>query len=285
MNTAASAATHCAGPRRERVDLRAHFGLNTTPLTREFRVTQRMAIPQHDDALGALRTAVEDRMSAALIASAGTGKSVVLRALADALPEARYRVSYLHVTSLSKRDFCRYLATAIGAPPAGHTGALVDAIQQRAMNLTDQDAVRPVLLLDEVQDMRPEVLGLLRLLTNFEIDSRLVLSIIIAGQPPLRTLLRRDDMAAIRGRLAHVATLRLLSRDESKAYIKHRLAMAGATGDLFDNDAFDALHEAAQGNLRALDTVALKALYEAAADGDAVCATDHIIRARARIVL
>lgn len=266
-----------------RIDLRAHFGLQSLPLTRELPIDRRMPIPTHETALDALRATVEDRMSAALIAPAGTGKSVILRALAAALPEARYRVHYLHVTALSKRDFCRHLATAIGAPPAGHTGALVAAIQQRAIALADADAVRPVLLVDEAHEMRPDVLGLLRLLTNFEIDSRLVLSIVLAGQPPLRTLLRRDELSAVRGRLAHVASLRSLTRDESCRYVTHRLAVAGATGELFDTAALDAVYEVAQGNLRALDTIALKALYQAAADGAEVCGLDHVIAARALI--
>lgn len=276
-------ATTSQKSRPDLLDLRAHFDLRSLPLTRELPVNHRWSLPQHEGAIDALRATVEDRMSAALIAPAGTGKSFVLRALADSLPEARYRVHYLHVTSLSKRDFCRYLASAIGAPPAGHTGALVAAIQQRAAALLDADAVRPVLLLDEAHEMRPEVLALLRLLTNFQLDSRLVLSIVIVGQPPLRELLRRDELADVRGRLAHVATLRPLSREESRAYIAHRLTVAGATRELFDAAALDAIFEVAQGNLRALDTIGLKSLYQAAAERASVCGLGHVLAARALI--
>jgi type II secretory pathway predicted ATPase ExeA len=269
--------------RPDATDLRAHFGLRSLPLTRELAIAHRWPLPQHEAAIDALRATVEDRMSAALIAPAGTGKTLVLRALAESLPEARYRVHYLHVTSLSKRDFCRYLASAIGAPPAGHTGALIAAIQQRATTLMDADAVRPVLLLDEAHEMRPDVLALLRLLTNFQLDSRLVLSIVIVGQPALRELLRRDELADVRGRMAHVATLRTLSREESHAYIAHRLAVAGATRELFDSAALDAIFEVAQGNLRALDTIGRKTLYQAAAEGADVCGFQHVLAARALI--
>lgn len=276
MSTATSSPT--------RVDLRAHFGLHANPLTREFPIDRRMPLAPTEQAVEALRAVVEDRMSAALIAPAGTGKSVVLRALIDSLPEARYRVHYLHVNSLSKRDFCRYLATAIGTAPAGHTGALIAAIQSRASALSETNALRPVIVLDEAHEMRPEVLGLLRLLTNFEIDSRLILSIVLAGQSSLRELLRRQDLEAVRGRLAHLVTLRTLSREESRAYVEHRLMIAGATTALFDDAAHDALFEVAQGNLRALNTVARGALHEAAAEGATICGTEHVVRARARIV-
>ena len=266
-------------------NIRALFHLHSTPFTRELKISARYNHPEHDEIVTSLVHTVEARMSGALIGSAGTGKSVILRALMDTLPGARYRVHYVHVSSLSKRDFCRHLAIAIGAKPAGHVGSLIGAIQDRATTLVSQDALRPVIIIDESHEMRPDVLGLLRLLTNFEVDSKLVLSFILAGQAPLRTLLRRDELAAIRGRLAYVASLRTLTRDESQAYLKYRAGLAGAATSLFDENALEAIYEVAQGNLRALNTVALNTLHEAAADGATVCGTEHVIRARQRTML
>jgi general secretion pathway protein A len=68
---------------------------------------------------------------------------------------------------------------------------------------------------------------MLRILTNFDMDSRLVLSLVLAGQTPLRALLARDDQEAMARRIIHYAQLRLLSRDELAQYIAHRCAVAG----------------------------------------------------------
>ena len=267
------------------IDIRSHFSLHAMPFTREFPISKHFGHPGFDEAINELHRVINDGMSAALIGPAGTGKSVVLRNLIKMLPDIRYRVTYIHVASLSMRDFCRHLATAIGAKPAGHTGALVDRIQERTAALIESDALRLVIIVDEAHAMRPEVLGLLRLLTNFDVDSKLVLSIILAGQPPLRALLRRDDMSAIRGRLAHVSTLQPLSMEQSKAYLRHRLALAGAITDLFDPHAFDALHEIARGNIRALNLLGLKTLQEAAAKGDTICGTEHVLQARTKVIV
>ena len=62
----------------------------------------------------------------------------------------------------------------------------------------------------------------LRSLTNFDLDSRLVLSIILAGDSRPQTLLQRQDFEPVRRRPAHVATLSLLARDQTRAYLKHR---------------------------------------------------------------
>ena len=261
-------------------DIRAHFGLHTTPFTREMPITSRFKHPEHDAVVNALTQAVGARMSAVLIAPAGTGKSVVIRSMMDELPESRYRLHYIHVADLSKRDFARHLAISIGAKPAGHVGALIRAIQDRTSTLVTQDALRPTIIIDEAHDMRPEVLGLLRLLTNFEVDSKLVISMILVGQPPLKQLLLRDDMSAIRGRLSRIATLRTLTRDESYLYLTHRSEIAGATTSLFDSNALDAMYQIAQGNLRALNKIAFNTLHEAAADGQTVCGTEHVLRAR-----
>ena len=114
-------------------------------------------------------------------------------------------------------------------------------------------------------------------------DSRLVVSVVLAGQNALRQLLRRDDLEAVSRRIANYASLRLLSRKETRQYVEHRLAIAGAKTDLFDASAHDALYEAAQGNLRATNRLALKSLEIAAAQGCQVVGADQVATARQRV--
>ena len=101
-------------------DIRAHFGLHTLPFTREITVDKRWSSPVYEEALDALEATVAERMSAVLVAPSGAGKTSLLRALIKRLPEARYRVHYVKVTSLSKRDMCGEIAVAVGATHCGH---------------------------------------------------------------------------------------------------------------------------------------------------------------------
>lgn len=261
-------------------DFLSRFGFHTTPFTRELRVAEHCRLALYAQALEGLYRAVDKRMSAALIAPAGTGKTALLRALVARLPETRYRVHYVKVTELSKRDLCRECATAIGAEPAGSYPTLVRRLQERFTSALDIDGLRPVLVLDESHDIRPEVLGIVRILTNFEMDSRLVVSIVLAGQPPLARLLRQDRLEDVAHRLAHCATLRPLSRPELTQYVEHRCQIAGASACPFDPQALETLYELGRGNLRATDHLALKAL-ELAHEAD--CDTldsQHITEAR-----
>ena len=267
----------------QHADVRAHFSLRAMPLTRELAIEKRWQPDEHQQVLAQMRRCVEQRMSCALIAPAGVGKSVLLRALRQSLPEARYRVRYLNVTDLSKRDLCRELSAVVGCQSAGHLGSLIKRLREHHERLLDEESLRPVLLLDEAHDLRPEVLKMLRVLTNFEMDSRLVLSLVLCGQNPLRAMLRRAEMDAIRARIAYYGTLRLLSRTESKDYVHYRCQLAGTQHELFDPAAYDAVYEAAQGNMRALDRLALAALQEAASAGDSIVSSQHVIAARQKV--
>ena len=261
------------------MDLRATFGFSTTPFTREIRVEDMACLPFLDDALARLQKTVEKRMSAAVIASAGEMKTGLLRRLHAGLPEARYRTRYVKVTDLSKRDMCREIAAVCGLPPAGYYGSLVRKLQDR-FETDASEGLRPVLLLDEAQDLRPDVLAMLRVVTNFKMDSQLVLSIVLAGQPGLREMLSRDDQEAVARRIACYVSLRPLSVDETRQYIEHRCSIGGAKVCPFDEASVQAIYEITRGNARTIDNLALEALELSAAAKLKVVSSAKVVEAK-----
>jgi general secretion pathway protein A len=261
-------------------DYRSRFGFHASPFTREVPVQQRFCIKDFDQAIDALLRVLDARMSGTLIAAAGTGKTSVLRCVLDRLPEARYRTHYVKVTGLSKRDMCREIAQAVDLPPTGTYPSLVRKLQDRFAQTLHTDALRPVLILDEAHDLRPETLAMLRVLTNFDMDSKLVLSIILCGQIKLRTLLRRDDLIDVARRMAHYATLRTLTREQTHQYIEHRCNIAGAVTVPFDQSAMDALFEIGRGNLRATDQIARKTLEITHHNDHDICGATDVAQAR-----
>lgn len=264
-------------------DVRSHFGFSAIPFTREISITEKWAHPQQTEILDSFHQVVEDRMSVALIAPPGRGKTMLLRALKARLPEARYRTHYIKVTNLSKRDICREISIAVGCPASLQFNVLMRRIQEHMLMIVDNHGIRPVLMIDEAHELRPDVLAMLRILTNFEMDSRLVVSIVLAGQNPLERLLKRDDVNAFTRRLAHYATLENLSRGETGKYIAHRIKIAGGKSKCFDNTAQDAVFEIGQGNLRATDSLCLKALQLATAEGLPAAEQTHVVEARRRL--
>lgn len=267
------------------VEFLSRFGFHSTPFTREVRVSELFVHKPHREVLEHLFRVASNRMSAALIAPAGTGKTILMRSLAERLPETRYRVHYVKVTDLSKRDLCREIAAAVDAEPAGIYPALVRRLQERFAASFDIDSMRPVLFLDEAHDIRPDVLGILRILTNFDMDSRLVVSIILAGQPPLAKILRHPKLEDVAQRLSHQATLGMLSRKETAEYIQHRCHVAGLSSCPFDSSAIEALFEIGRGNFRATDHLALKSLETAHHANCDTIDSNHVTTARGMLCL
>ena len=261
-------------------DFFSRFGFHVTPFTCEIRVEDHYINEAYTESLDHLYDAVEKRMSASLIAPAGTGKTSLVRALVSRLPETRYRIHYVKVNDLSKRDLCREVSVVTGTEAAGNYPALVRRLQDQFAESLDMDGLRPVLIVDEAHDIRPDVLGVLRILTNFDMDSRLVVSIVLSGQSPLATILKRRKLEDVAGRLAHCATLRLLSRAEVKAYIQHRCRIAGAAHCPFDPGAIEAVYEMGRGNFRATDHLALKSLEMAHNQDCDVVNSNHVAQAR-----
>lgn len=260
-----------------------HFALKETPFTREISVENKLTLPFLDEQIKALEDMVKRRMSALLMAPAGTGKSVVLRSVVKHLPGARYNASYFKVSRLSARDLCREVAHAIGARSAGTYPALVRAVQERFEQKITSDGVRPVLIFDDAHAMKPEGFEIIKILTNFDMDSRLVVSFILAGHPSLREKLHRDDLDDIRQRIVHCGELRLLSREETVTYIKHRMNIAGSKTCPFDDSTLDGLYEMSRGNMRAIDNLAFLCLKRAAEAGAKTVGIQHLHQARADV--
>ena len=245
-------------------DVQSHFGLSGPPFTREIATQKMWRQPGLDELVRDLEATVSARDSAAVIAPSGSGKTALIRRLVDSLPEARYHVADIKVTSVGNRDLYRSLARALGIEPSGTWPSLLESLQTHAHTLATTEARRTVLIIDEAQDLRPQVLATLRMLTNFRLDSELLISLILVGDSGLETLLHRPDMIALRSRLACVVRIRLLSRTETRSYIDHRLDIVGARSAILDDSAIEAVFDFSRGNIRAIDHLCRIALDLAA---------------------
>lgn len=264
-------------------DPRGHFGFTEWPFTSEIPVGKMWRHPGLDELVDDLEATVSARFSAAVIAPSGSGKTALLRRLVERLPETRYRVADVKVTAVGNRDFYRGITRTLGLTPAGTWPSLLDALQAYARTLASSEARRLVLIVDEAQDMRPQVLSTIRMLTNFNLDSELVISVILVGDTGLDTLLHRPDMEALRSRLARVIRLRLLSRTETQSYIVHRLDLVGARSQILDDSAVEAVFDYSRGNLRAIDHLCRTSLALASKKGIDTIDAGLVTAARKRL--
>ncbi len=149
--------------------------------------------------------------------------------------------------------------------PAGSERSLKDLVDLLSRHLLKAHAEgkRIVLVVDEAQNLAPEVLEQVRLLTNLETETQKLLQIILIGQPELRELLGRVELRQLAQRITGRYHLDPLSDDESAAYVRHRLRVAGATREIFSNGALREVQRLSGGVPRLINIISDRALLGA----------------------
>jgi len=187
----------------------------------------------------------------------GTGKSVVLRLLAERLEAQRdVMVGALAHPQSNVADFYREMGELFGVQlkPHNRWGGF-QALRERWIAHIDSTLVRPVLLIDEAQEMTSPVLSELRSLASTHFDSRAILSVVLAGDGRLVERLRRDELLPLGSRVRMRLVMEYLGRDELRATLEHLLAAAG-NKTLMTPELIDTLCDHAVGNYRVLTTMA-----------------------------
>lgn len=202
----------------------------------------------------------------------GTGKTTICRCFLEQIP-AGCHVAYIFNPKLSViellQSICEEFHIAL-APGASGPPTVKDCIDPLNAFLLQRHAAgqSSVLIIDEAQNLQPDVLEQLRLLTNLETSERKLLQIVLIGQPELRTMLARPELEQLAQRVMARFHLDALTELETTQYIAHRLAVAGHTGTLpFDAPALQRIHRLARGVPRRINLLCGRALLGAWANG------------------
>ena len=157
-------------------------------------------------------------------------------------------------------DFYREMGELFGVTlrPSNRWGGF-KVLRDRWLAHIESTLIRPVLLIDEAQEMSPAVLSELRLLTSTDFDSRLLLSVVLAGDGRLREALRRDELLPLGSRIRTRLHLDYAQRDDLRACLEHLLRSAG-NANLMTSELIDTLGDHAAGNYRVLTTIAAELL-------------------------
>jgi type II secretory pathway predicted ATPase ExeA len=221
----------------------------------------------YEEALEQLLYAVEEMELALLTGEVGSGKTLLSRALIDRIGE-RYEVGMILNPRLSPRQFLATVAGELGIQdPPFHVNGLLDRIHERLLALENEG--RAALLVVDEAHLIPgkPTFEEIRLLTNFQLDDRNLIAVVLVGQPELRDRLRHRAFRALTQRIGAQFHLTPLTEADTIAYVQHRLEVAGASRPLFTDEAVKRLHAASGGIPRILNNIATQCLIEAMARG------------------
>jgi general secretion pathway protein A len=238
------------------------FGLNEKPFSITPDPRYLYMSERHAEALAHLIYGVRESGGfIQLTGEVGTGKTTLVRSLLQQLPEFA-DVAVVLNSQLSRVEFLGAICEElhIELPEQRNSiKALTDVLNSYLLHNHSRGR-RTILIVDEAQNLRPEVLEQVRLLTNLETAKQKLLQIILIGQPELREQLARNDMRQLAQRITGRYHLEPLSSDETSAYVDHRLKVAGAIGPIFTPAAKRMLFRHSGGVPRMINVIADRAL-------------------------
>ncbi len=218
--------------------------------------------PTHSEAMASVMVGVmQNRGFTALIAHPGMGKTSLLFDLLEKI-HISTRTVFLFQPLLTPQELMRSVLADLGEPYAGEDVAAMQSKLNDVLLRETASGKKVVIVIDEAQALSEEVLEVLRMLSNFETSREKLVHIILAGQPQLADRLASHSMIQFRQRISIVARLATFTAAETRAYIEHRLGVAGHKGwrPIFTDHAYALIAKHSQGIPRNINNLCFNAM-------------------------
>lgn len=215
----------------------------------------------------------------------GTGKTFSLRHFSNNLNTSLHKLVYIHMSTITVLEFYKALAYGLGLDPPSKKIDIFREIQSRIISLAKDKKMVPVIVLDECQFLKTDVLNDLSLLLNFEMDSKNYVIFILVGQPVMNNILSKQIHEPLKQRIMINYNFEGISKEESKEYISSRMKLCGVHNDIFDINAIESIYECSNGSLRKLNTLVDKCLMIGAMNKVKSINTDIVMQTQNEVEL
>ena len=241
----------------------AHFGLKELPFALQPDPGFLYLTPQHRSALTMLDySLLNQSLFCLLTGEVGSGKTLLVRQLIQRLG-AGTRVGLISNTSQGFGLVLRWVCQSFAIEPAAGDDVSLYRALVAFLESTHAQGLKALLIVDEAQNLDAAMLEELRVLSNLNADKRLLLQIMLVGQPELRDTLKAAELRQLVQRIGIDFHLKPLDSTETRNYVRHRLQVAGGDPELFDDEAIGMAYESSGGVPRLINQLCDLALVYA----------------------
>ena len=249
------------------------FGFSRLPFGKHLQPADTFASSAHQEALSRLCFGVADEDLLLLTGPIGCGKSVALAAFVAALDGNRYSPLYVRGTGLSAAGLVKAVLEGLKIDPPFFAGQASQLFFKTIPELNK----KPVVILDDAQELAPTALTAIKSMVNFHFDSRTAITFVLAGQPELRELLKYAAFAALRQRIRISYHMPPMTLQETCGYIDHHTARCGRPASMFADDAKADIHRHAGGVPRLVNALCYRSILHAAVNDITIIDSTNII--------
>ncbi len=232
----------------------ARFGLDFDPFLKNSKEII-IETSEYNEIIYRLDIQLETRGFGVITGSPGKGKTTILRNWANKLNPSKYKVLYSPLSTLTVVEFYKNLAAQFGLEPMLRKSDNFKLIQNEITRYTVEKRIIPIIIIDEANYINNAILNDLKLLFNFEMDSKDRAIVLLVGLPNLNNTLRLAAHEPLRQRITMNYHLEGLNKDEAKKYISHKLKGAECHNNIFSEGALEGIVNASNGIPRVINKI------------------------------
>ena len=190
----------------------------------------------------------------------GLGKTSCIRKWSNSLNRSRYKVVYSCMSTLTVKEFYSHLCYGFGLEPSYYKSQNFRKIQDEITRLVMDKRITPILIIDEANHISNGILTDLKMIFNFEMDSKDRAIVLLSGQSQINNTLSMNSFESIKQRIVMNYNMEGLNKIDGRDYIIKKLESAGCTSAVFEEPAIEAILNSAEGKPRVINKLCTTAM-------------------------
>jgi len=258
------------------MDILLRYGLEFDPFTKNAKKTV-FESTEYKESLFRLNNLAKTKGFGVLTGSPGRGKTTVVRNWAYALNPSLYKVVYTCFSTLTASDFYRHMVQQLGREAKFKKPDNFKEIREEILRISVETRKTPVIIIDEANYINNSILNDLKIIFNFDMDSRDHAVILLVGLPNLNGVLNQNIHEPLRQRLVMNYNIEGISKEEGRTYIEAKLRAASCRQTVFEPGAVEAILNTSDGSPRIIDKLCSKCLLMGNSKGAQVINADIVM--------
>ena len=258
---------------------RAYWNMEFNPFEKEIDINKLYRTTDFNEALTRLDFLHKTRGIGLFTGNPGSGKTYAIKYFLEHLNTGLYKIIYIPLTTISVLDFYYALAMSLGLETCRSKAKMFFRIQNQIKQLVEEQKKNLIIAIDEAQLLQKDILTDLKILFNFNMDSKNMVTLILIGLPVINHTLSRGIFEDLNQRIVMKYDFKGITEQDIKLYIADRLKLVNANENIFNESSIIALSGSCDGSIRKLNLIVERALTIGALDKVSEINSDMVMKA------
>lgn len=257
----------------------SYFGMKMNPFKKDIDIKYTYEFNDLKESNSRLKYLLNNKGIGLFTGTSGKGKTYSIKYFTRNLNTNLYKIIYLSLSTVTVLEFYRSFCIGLGIVPASKKIDMFNQIQERIKLLVNDRKITPIVICDEAQYLKTDILNDLKMLLNFNMDTNDLVVLVLVGQPTLNDILSRSVHEALNQRIIVNYMFMGIEPNEVKNYIIDRCKIADISNEIFDESAIKALSSNCNGSTRVLNSLIDKSLLICANKNENVISNETVMLA------